>query len=278
MKSVIKSKFTTHPVCMLALVSFAVCASAPATAAAPDIAVCAAESALTTAADEGANAAGDAAAVVTGALGIPVSDEGLQLALSQVNGNLAAMEGPLVTIARSTCETNNTLSSSPSFLSIIPWGQGLDTEPGVLDIPVQIGGLTGISSSPMAKLVEVENTAVVTASEASLSDPEGALNGHQSDGLKNMQGIALSNIATAKLFLKEESLQTDRLKAASNITDLLATEGVIQIAAVNALNRIDEDINQLSINAAQIALNHANEEKLLKDDHEKAAVLFAVAP
>jgi type IV secretion system protein VirB5 len=264
-----------HSAWILVIAGFAVCGSAPASA--KGIPVCAAETAATQGVDEGVNAAGDVAGDALGLLGLPVSDEGLQEQLNQVNANLAAMTGFLVTIADSTCETNNTLSNGADTSSIVPWSEGLDLEPSVSSIPQQVGGVTGVATSPMAKAVDLENRAVLTSAEAA-SDSEGTLMGKQSDGLKNMQGIALDNIGTDKLMLKDEKLQISKLKAASNITNLLAVEGVIQIAAVDALNRIDEGINQLSIDTAQIALNRENEEKVMQNDHAKTAKIFSAVP
>jgi type IV secretion system protein VirB5 len=258
------------------MAGLALFASTP--SAAKSIPVCAAETAAAAGADEAANAAGDVVGDVIGALGIPVSDEGIQEQLNQANANLAAMTGFLATIAAATCETNNTLSTPPNTLALLGWSQGLDTEPNVLTIPVQVDGGAGVAFSPMAKEAELANAKVVATAEASLKDPEGSLLDARSDGLKNMQGIGLTNIGTDKAMLKAEALQIERIKTATNIKNLLAVEGMTQIAAVDALNRIDEGVNQLSINTAQIALNTANQERIIRDDHKKTALLFGAVP
>ena len=254
---------------------------AGANARAGDIPICSAQTAAITGVDEGVNAAGDAAGDILGALGLPVSDEGIQEQLNQVNANIAALAGPLYTIAASTCSTDNTLSTPPGLSALASsWSDGTDSEPDVLVIPTQLEGTTGVASSPLAKEVDVANTAALTAAqlESVLTDPAGVLLKNRMDGYENMQGIALTNIAADKAALLKEDVQKNLLKTSANVKDLLANEGAIQIAMVDVLNRLDESVNQMAANAAQKGLNDANEEKVLRNGRSTMAdVLVAAA-
>lgn len=273
-----KPKRTARLLAVSALAGWVILAGGSARAG--DIPVCAAETAAIDGVDEGVNAAGDAGGDALGALGLPVSDEGIQEQLNQVNANIAALAGPLYTIASATCSTNNTLSTPPGVTAFTSsWSDGTDPEPDVLTIPTQLEGTTGVASTPMAKEVDVANTATMTAVEAEslLTDSTGALLKDRTAGLENMQGIALTNIETDKAALLKEDVQKNLLKTSANIKDLLANEGAVQIAMVDVLNRLDESVNQMAANSAQDGLNKANEETLVRDGRTTMANVLAAA-
>jgi hypothetical protein len=243
----------------------------------PDVPACSAEVAGITAAEEAANAGGDAIDDAAGALGIPVETEGVDLALNQVNANLADISASLVTIAASTCATNNTLSYPPGPTAATSWTTGKDPEPDTAVIPAQVDGEAGLASD-MATDADKENDVELTTTEAlTTTDPEAGLLSDQIKGEENMQGVALTNMELNKLTIKDEMAMLDRLKTSENVKDLLANEGVVQLAAVDTLIRTDEDVEQTAVNEAQEQLNKSNEEKVLWDDRKKTAVALIAA-
>jgi hypothetical protein len=250
-------------------------ASAPAYAVDKSLAACIAEMGAITAADEAANAVADAAAQAAD-VGAPVMDVGIILSLNQVNANLADLLGPLTMTARSTCEMNDTISSSASTTVFLGWTDAEDTEPNPTVIPAQIDGMAGLAS-PFARTVDSENDLSVKKMELNLKDGyASALVDNELKGLANMEGIGLSGIASEKLGLLTISRNLQKLKTAGNMKDLLAMAAIL-------LNQIDEGIMRSNIIAHQHEIGEnqrdrfrLNNRQMIRDDHLAAAKMLAV--
>jgi hypothetical protein len=252
----------------------ALAASAPAYAVDKNLAACIAEMGAITAADEAANAVADAAAQAAD-VGLPVMDVGIILSFNQVNANLADLLGPITMIARSTCEMNDTVSSSASTTVFLGWTDAEDTEPNPISIPAQIDGMAGLSS-PLARTVDSENDLSVKKMELNLKDGyAAALVDNELKGLANMEGIGLSGIASEKQGLLTISRNLQKLKSAGNITDVLAMIGIL-------LSKIDGDMMRSNIIAHQHEIGdnqrerfNINDRQMSHDDHLVAAKRLA---
>lgn len=260
----------------LSCAPFSLLAGAPAQAAVDkSLAACMAESAAITAADEATNAGVDAAAEAAD-VGLPVMDVGIVLSLNQINANLADLLGPITAIAKSTCDTNDTLSTSAKVTDFVGWTDADDTEPLPAVIPAQIDGTIGLASAP-ARAVDMENTAAVRAMELNLKDGyAAALADNQLKGLANMEGIGLSGIAAEKVAILAAAKNLEKLKLAGNVKDLVAMQGALLNSVFEAVMRSNIISEQQEVGANQRERFRVNERQMIRDDHLATAKMLAL--
>lgn len=274
MKSLIKLALLIRPVAAVSAATLALGVSTPGYAMDKSLAACMAEAETLTVANEAINGTVDVAAQVAD-VGLPVMDAGIVLSLNQVNANLADLIGPVTMIAKSTCDMNDTLSSSPSATAFIGWIDAEDTEPLPTLIPTQIDGTLGLAS-PMARMVDAENTTSVRLMEANLKDGySAALLDNQGKGLANMEGTGLTSIANEKLAIVAAAQNVARLKSADNLTDLMAMHGVILNSLYIASMRANIIAQQQDLAAQQRERFHMNQRQMIRDDHLATATLLS---
>lgn len=249
--------------------------AAPALAVDKSVAACMAESASITGTDEGINGGVDAATEAAD-VGLPVMDVGIVLGENQINANLSDMMGPLTEIAKSTCDTNDTLSTSANVSDFVGWTEAEDTEPQPALIPMQIDG-TRSDATPFARTVDEENTATIRTMELDLKDGYApALTGNETEGLANMEGMGLTGIESEKLALVAAGKDLEKLKAAGNMKDLVAMQAIVLNHMFEAIMRSNIISQQQEVGAAQRALFDVNQRKMYQDDHLAVSKMLKV--
>jgi hypothetical protein len=225
------------PWSMAVLACSALLIETPAVAADKSVAACFLEIGGITAADEAANAVADGVEQAVD-IGLPIMAPGILAGLNQVNANLASIEGPLTSIARSTCDLNDTMSNPANPLTFSGWVEGADTEPLPANLSTQIDG-TAIASSPEARSADFENEASIKKMEANLKD--GYFASHlenEAEGLAAVEGMAISGIAAEKIALAASDRNTLKMKAAGNAKEIAAVQMAQLQILTNAVVRM----------------------------------------
>lgn len=263
-----------RPWSMAALACSTLLISTPAAAADKSVAACFLEIGGITAAAEAANAVADGVEQAVD-IGLPIMAPGILAGLNQVNANLAALEGPLTSIARSTCDLNNTMSTPANPLTFVGWTEGADTEPLPPNLMTQIDG-TAVASSPEARSADLENEASIKKMEANLTDGYFAPHlDNEAEGLAAVEGMAMAGIAAEKLALAASERNTIRMKNASDAKEMAAIQMEQTQILTNAVVRVLIEMHHQDAVASTYRWNDMAPMTMSRDSHLMAAKALA---